>query len=164
MCLYGGQWAWQREERIDSPVTSTWPPPPQKNKYIGIICHWCTLQAQTNCSGGSEAVYGWKMMQPCLTYVPPGHLHGGVPVDIRQQAQAETLRVGWICESVHCQRWLRGVEGLPHTLVQLVVGYRAPEGWLWVSHRLQVCSREKFQWSSAKQSQLEWCLRGRVCK
>lgn len=62
--------------------------------------------------------------------MPPGHLYSGVPVDIRQQAQAETLRVGRICESVHCQRGLRSVEGLPDTLVQLVVGYRAPEGWL----------------------------------
>lgn len=80
-----------------------------------------------------------------LTYVPPGHLHSGVPVDIRQQAQAETFRVGRICESVHCQRGLRGVEGLPHALVQLVVGYRAPEGWLRVSHRLQVYSRGPHQ-------------------
>lgn len=32
------------------------------------------------------------------------------------------------------------MEGLPDTLVQLVVGYRAPEGRLRVGHRLQVCS------------------------
>lgn len=64
-----------------------------------------------------------------LTYVPPGHLHSGVPVDIRQQAQTETLRVGWICESVNGQRGLGGVKGLADTLVQLIIGYRAPEGW-----------------------------------
>lgn len=73
------------------------------------------------------------------TYMPPGHLHGSVPVHVGQQAQAETLRVGGIRESVDCQRGLRSVEGLPHTLVQLVVGYRAPEGRLRVGHRLQVC-------------------------
>lgn len=70
------------------------------------------------------------------TYVPPGHLHSGVSVDIRQQAQAETLRIGWIGEPIHCERGLRGMKRLPHTLIQLIVGYRAPEGWLRVSHRL----------------------------
>lgn len=73
--------------------------------------------------------------------MPPSHLHSGIPVDIRQQAQAETLGVGWVCEAIHCQRGLRGMERLAHTLVQFVVGYRAPEGWLRVSHRLQVYSR-----------------------
>lgn len=73
--------------------------------------------------------------------MPPGHLHSGIPVDVRQQTQAEALRVGRICESVHCQRGLRGVERLPHALVQLVIGYRAPEGGLRVGHRLHVCGR-----------------------
>lgn len=83
------------------------------------------------------------MYKPCGTYVPPGHLHSGVPVNVWQQAQAETLRVWWVCESVHCQRGLRGVERLPHALVELVVGYRAPKGRLWVSHRLQVYSTRR---------------------
>ena len=33
--------------------------------------------------------------------MPPGHLHGGVPVDVGQQAQAEALGVGGVCEAVH---------------------------------------------------------------
>lgn len=74
------------------------------------------------------------------TYMPPSHLHRGVPVNVWQQAQTETLRVGGICESVYCEWGLWSMEGLPDTLVQLIVGYRAPEGRLWVGHRLQVCS------------------------
>lgn len=83
----------------------------------------------------------WSYMNLCHTYVPPGHLHSGIPVDIRQEAQAETFRVWWVCESIHCQWGLRGVERLPNTLVELIVGYRAPKGRLWVSHWLQVYSR-----------------------
>lgn len=87
----------------------------------------------------------WSCVIVCHTYVPSGHLHSCVPVDIRQQAQAETLGVWWISESIHCQWGLRGVERLPHTLVQLIVSYRAPEGWLRISHRLQVYSRRSRQ-------------------
>lgn len=65
-------------------------------------------------------------------------LHRGVAVHVGQQAQAETLRVGRIREAVHRQRGLRGVEDLPHPLVQLVVGDGAPEGRLAVCHRLKV--------------------------
>lgn len=83
---------------------------------------------------------GW-VATPSCTYVPPGHLHRGVPVDVGQQAQAETLRVRRVCEAVHRQRRLGGVERLADALVQLVVGYRAPEGRLRVGHRLQVCDR-----------------------
>lgn len=72
--------------------------------------------------------------------MPPGHLNGGVPVDVGEQAQTEALRVGRVCESVHSQRGLGGVEGLSNTLVQLVISYRAPERWLGVRHRLQVCA------------------------
>lgn len=79
----------------------------------------------------------------CHTYVPSGHLYSGIPVNIRQQAEAEAFRVWWICESIHCQRGLRSVKRLPDALVQLIVRYRAPEGRLRVSHWLQVCRRGK---------------------
>lgn len=69
-------------------------------------------------------------------------LHGGVAVDVGEQAQAETLGVGWIRESVHCEGGLAGVKDLPHTLVQLIIGDGAPEGRLAVRDRLQVCVRE----------------------
>lgn len=74
------------------------------------------------------------------TYMPPSHLHCGVPVNVWQQAQTEALRVGGIGESVDRQWGLWSMEGLPDTLVQLIVGYRAPEGWLRVGHWLQICS------------------------
>lgn len=35
-----------------------------------------------------------------FTYVSPGHLHGGVAVDVAEQAQAEALRVGRVGEAV----------------------------------------------------------------
>lgn len=75
---------------------------------------------------------------PLFTYVPPGHLHRGVAVDIAEQAQAEALRVGRVGKSVDGQRGLRGVEGLTHPLVELVVGDGAPECRLAVGDGLQV--------------------------
>lgn len=70
--------------------------------------------------------------------MPPGHLNRGVPVDVAEQPQAEALRVGGVGEAVHRQGRLRGVERLPHPLVQLVVGDGAPEGRLAVGDGLQV--------------------------
>lgn len=72
------------------------------------------------------------------TDVSARQLHRRVAVDVGQQAQAETLRVGGVREAVHRQRRLRGVEGLADPLVQLVVGDGAPEGRLAVRHRLEV--------------------------
>lgn len=80
------------------------------------------------------------LQQGALTYVSPGHLHRGVPVDVGQQAKAEALRVGGIGEAVHRQRGLRCVKGLAHPLVQLIVGDGAPEGRLRVGDGLQVCT------------------------
>lgn len=51
---------------------------------------------------GAEVVEKW----PSITNVPPRELHCGIPVDIRQQAQAEALGVGGISETVHCHGWL----------------------------------------------------------
>lgn len=65
-------------------------------------------------------------------------LHSRVAVDIGQQAQTETLRVGRVCEAVHRQRGLGGVEDLSNSLVQLIVGDGAPEGRLTVRHWLKV--------------------------
>lgn len=65
-------------------------------------------------------------------------LHGCIAVDVGQQTQAEALRVGGIREAVHRQGGLRGVERLSYSLVQLVVGNRAPERWLTVRDWLKV--------------------------
>lgn len=92
------------------------------------------LLTQSFCGGFVGAGAG-------VTDVPPGQLHGRVPVDVGQQAQAETLRVGGVSEAIHGHGGLRGVESLPHPLVELVVGYGAPEGRLAVSHRLQICTK-----------------------
>lgn len=72
------------------------------------------------------------------TDVSASELHGSVAVNIGQQAQTETLRVGWIGEPVYCEGGLGCVEDFAHPLVQLVVGDGAPERWLTVRHRLQV--------------------------
>ena len=65
-------------------------------------------------------------------------LHRGVAVHVGKQAQAEALRVGRVREAVHGERGLRGVEGLAHALVELIVGDGAPEGRLAVRHGLEV--------------------------
>lgn len=78
-----------------------------------------------------------------VTDVPPRELHGRVPVDVGQQTQAEALRVGGVSESIHGHGGLGGVEGLSHPLVELVVGYGAPKGWLAVGHGLQICTKQK---------------------
>lgn len=70
--------------------------------------------------------------------MPPGHLHRGVPVDVAEQAQTEAFRVGRVGEAVDGERRLRGVERLSHPLVELIVGYGAPEGRLAVGDGLQV--------------------------
>lgn len=40
------------------------------------------------------------------TDVSPRKLHGRIPVDIGQQAQAEALRVGGVSEAIYCHGWL----------------------------------------------------------
>lgn len=95
----------------------------------------------------------------------PGELHGRVAVDVGQQPQAEALRVGGVGEAIHGHGGLRGVEGLPHPLVELVVGYGAPEGRLTVGHGLQVCTKQqpnqpqqgKGGWKNKQPSWLEYC-------
>lgn len=87
-----------------------------------------------------------------LTDVPPRELHGRVPVDVGEQAEAEALRVGGVGEAVHRHGGLRGVEGLPHALVQLVVGDGAPEGRLAVGDRLKVWGDRPGYWVRDPQS------------
>lgn len=101
---------------------------------------------------------------PCCTYMPPGHLNSGVPVDVGEQAQTETLWVGRVCKTVHCQRGLWGVEGLSNTLVQLIVGYRAPERRLRVGHRLQVWGEksEMSWWKTTTQVDRHWPMISRA--
>lgn len=74
--------------------------------------------------------------------MPARQLHGGVAVDVGEQAQAEAFGVGGVGKSVHGEGGLGRVKDLPHALVQLVVGDGAPEGGLAVRDRFQVCVRE----------------------
>ncbi len=43
----------------------------------------------------------WFRTMVC-TNVSAGKLHSSVAIHIGQQAQAEALRVRWVCEAVYC--------------------------------------------------------------
>lgn len=59
--------------------------------------------------------------------MPACVLNGGIAVDVGKQAEAEAvLVVGWVCEPVHQDAAGRGVESLPHPVVELVVRYGTP--------------------------------------
>lgn len=88
------------------------------------------------------------------TNVSPGEFHRCVSIHVRQQAEAEALRIGGISETVHSHRWLRSMKRLPHSLVELVVRYGTPESRFTVSHRLKICRGE---------NRCERHLRGVVC-
>lgn len=55
------------------------------------------------------------------TYVSPGQFHRGVAVDVGEKTQAEALRVGRVCESIHRHGRLGGVKGFPDSLVKFIV-------------------------------------------
>ena len=62
-----------------------------------------------------------------LANVAPDVLNGGVAVDIGEEAETEAVEVGGgVGEAVHHNVGARGVEGLAHALVQLVVADGAP--------------------------------------
>jgi len=69
----------------------------------------------------------------------PCHFHSCVPVYVAEKPETEAFRVGGVGEAIDCQRWLGGVERLSDPLVQLIVGYRAPESGFAVGNRLKVC-------------------------
>ena len=70
--------------------------------------------------------------------MPSRLLDHGVPIHVRQQAQAETLGVAWIGESVHRDARLGCMEGLAYSRIQLVVTYRTPKSRLAIHNRLCV--------------------------
>lgn len=78
-----------------------------------------------------------------LTYMSPCHFNSCVPVNIAEKPEAKAFRIGGVSETVHGQRRLRGVERLTHPLVQLVVGYGAPESWFTVGDGLKICRLKK---------------------
>ena len=79
------------------------------------------------------------------TYMPPCHLHLLRSVDVGEEAEAESLRVWRVGESIHGQGRLRGMKRLSHTIIQLVVRYRAPKRRLFVRHRLGICGKH-YRW------------------
>lgn len=76
------------------------------------------------------------------TDVPPGELHCCVAVDIGKQAEAEALRIWGVRETIHGHWGLRSVECLSHSLVELIIGNGAPEGWFTIGDWLEICKKK----------------------
>lgn len=59
-------------------------------------------------------------MSPCILY-------GGIAVDVREETQAEAVMViGWIRETIHDDAGRSSMEGLPHSVVELIVSNGTP--------------------------------------
>lgn len=103
---------------------------------IADIADW-TLHKDTAITKAFSKHLASYVVQPySFAYVPPGHLDGMVPLDVRQKTQTESLRARGIRESIDGQRRLGGVEHLAHTEVFLIVGYGTPEWGLCVGQFL----------------------------
>lgn len=73
--------------------------------------------------------------------MPPGVLDSRVAVDVGEQAEAEAVAVvGGICEAVNEHAGGGSLEGLPNTVVQLVVNNGAPVLGFLIGHRLHICT------------------------
>lgn len=71
-----------------------------------------------------------------FAYVPASVLDGGVAVDIGKQTETESvLVIGRVCKAVNQNAAGRGVERLPHPVVELVVSYGAPVLRLFITNR-----------------------------
>lgn len=82
-----------------------------------------------------------------VTDVPSRELHCCIPVHIREQTKAEAFRIRRVSETIHGHGGLRGMERLPHALVEFIVGYGAPERRLAVGNGLQICTQIKSKMS-----------------
>ena len=71
--------------------------------------------------------------------VPPGLLDDGVAVNVGEEAQAEALGRAGVRVAVDGEAGLGGVEHIPHPVLHLVVGDRAPVGRLTAGDNLIVC-------------------------
>lgn len=68
--------------------------------------------------------------------VPSSILNGGIAVDIRQKSQTKPVSVALrICESIDDDAGAGCVEWLTNTIVQLIVGNRAPIGGFLICNR-----------------------------
>lgn len=73
--------------------------------------------------------------------MPPGILNGGVAVDVGEQAEAESVAVvGGIREAIDKHAGGGRLEGLPDTVVELVVNNGAPVLGFLVGHGLHICT------------------------
>lgn len=80
-----------------------------------------------------------------LADVPPGVLYRGIPVDVAELAEAESVAViAGVREPVHDHRRRMAMENLTDPAVQLIVGYGGPERLLLVRHRLDVGAQRRF--------------------
>lgn len=119
---------------------------------MNIQVSQCSKTDQTACQVGNQKISACRSPPSTLkstnenkeieiTNVSSREFHCCISVHVRQQTKAEAFRVGWVGEPIHGHRGLGGVESLPHSLVEFIVGYRAPESWLAVGNRLQICTK-----------------------
>ena len=67
--------------------------------------------------------------------VSSGVFNGGVSVHVGEEAEGEAVCTGaWLRVAVNDDLGVRGMEHLPHAVVQLIVGDGAPVLWLVVMH------------------------------
>lgn len=84
-------------------------------------CYFCPSSQQHTKPNNNHKV---DLSGRTFAYVPARVLDGRVSVDVGKQAEAEAvLVVGRVSEAVHQDATGGGVEGLAHTVVQLIVGH-----------------------------------------
>lgn len=102
----------------------------------------------------SKLNFFFHTMKVRHTYMPSCHFYSSISVNVGEQTQAEPLRVRWVCKAVHSKRGLWGMEGLSNPLVQFIICYRTPKGWLRVGNRLQIWRERNAVWTT--QYETEW--------
>ena len=110
-------------------------------------CYTRLLQERLGNSGTPQTNiqrrFKWKLT---FSNVPPSVFNSGIPINIGEQPEAETvLIVGRIGETVHQHTCGGGMERFAHAVIELIVDNRAPVFWLLISHRLHVCRKEQLR-------------------
>ena len=104
-------------------------------------------------------------LQP-LTYMASRHFHLLCSVDVGEQAQAKSLRVGGVSKAIHRQRGLRGMKGLPYSIVQFIIRNGAPVRGINVRHGISIYNKANifflqyfyFNFSLPKQRKLRFLI------
>lgn len=69
------------------------------------------------------------------------HFHLLCPIDVREQAQAKTLRVRGVSKAIHCQWGLRRLKGLPYSIVQFIIRNGAPVRGINIRHGMSIYNK-----------------------